>query len=76
MSKKLTCPNCLAPVANHPDTACVLGALIALIRDRQSVPERRLRKIHADTDVDAMWEDIGPVIDKLEAGGYSLPDNG
>lgn len=76
MGKKHICPNCQASVANHPDTACVLGALIALIRDRQSVSERRLRKIHADTDVDAMWEDLGPVIDKLEAGGYSWPGNG
>ena len=33
--------------------------------------ERRLRKLHAGTDADALWKRLGPIIDGLEDGAYS-----
>lgn len=71
MTGKLKCPNCGGNVANHPEDGCVLAALIQVIRERQSKSEPRLRKLHAKVDVDALWEDLGRVIDKLEDGAYS-----
>ena len=65
------CPNCAAhPVADHPANGCVLAALIQCIRDRGTVPERRLRDVHAHTDVDALWNDVGKIVDRLEEGAY------
>lgn len=68
---RLTCPNCSSPVAKHPENGCVLGALVQVVRDRGSVPERRLRKLHAEVNTDALWNDLGRVIDDLEEGLYS-----
>lgn len=68
---KTTCPNCGKSVAGHPRDDCVLGALIQCIRDRDTVSERRLRKLHKDCNTDELWLDLGRVIDKLEDGRYS-----
>ncbi len=70
MPKQVRCPNCQSPVANHPENGCVLAALIQVIREREALPETRLRKIHQGTDVDLLWRDLGPVIDRLEEGNY------
>ena len=71
MANKLKCPNCGGNVANHPEDGCVLAALIQVIRERQSMSEKELRKLHANADVDALWDDLGRIIDKLEEGNYS-----
>lgn len=73
---KLICPNCGEPVC-RPSTGevheagCVLHALIGVVRDRETVPERKLRTIHANVDTDALWNDVGRIIDRLEEGRYS-----
>ena len=69
---KLNCPNCGAPVANHPEARCVLAALIQVVRERQVMSERKLRKLHADCDADFFWTDIGKIVDHLEEGGYNI----
>lgn len=68
---KLICPNCGSPVANHPQNGCVLNALIRVIRDRGTVTESRLRKIHAAVNVDYLWDKVGNLIDQIEWGEFS-----
>lgn len=68
---KRICPNCTQPVVDHPQTGCVLAALIGVIRDRGTKPERVLRSIHAKCDINALWDRLGPVIDDLEAGNFT-----
>lgn len=67
----LRCPNCMGPLPDHPDNACVLNAFIALLRDRGNKTEEELLDLHANCDVDAMWERLGPVIDDLEDGHFN-----
>lgn len=69
--KSPLCPNCDQRVANHPENGCVLAALIQVARDRGGVPERKLRKLHAECNVDALWDDVGRIVDDLEDGHYS-----
>jgi hypothetical protein len=71
MAHKLKCPLCGGNVARHREDGCILAALIEVIRERDAISEQRLRKIHAHTDVDALWIDLGPIIDGLEDGKYS-----
>ncbi|MCB1944521.1 MAG: hypothetical protein KDF55_02185 [Thauera sp.] len=70
MGKKLECPNCNGPVANHPENGCILAALIQVIRDRDVMSERSLRRLHADTDIEVLWCRLGAVVDDLEEGRY------
>lgn len=70
MSKRRICPNCTEPVADHPENGCVLAALIDVIRSRGTFGERKLRNIHAAVDADALWCDIGEIVDDLEEGRY------
>lgn len=72
MGKKLKCPNCGGYVANHPEDGCILGAMIQAVRDRDVMPERRLRALHASTNVDRLWDRIGPILDDLEEGAFCL----
>ena len=66
------CPNCWAhPVDNHPENGCVLAALVQIIRERETVPETRLLRIHARTDITALWNTLGPLLDRLEVGEFS-----
>jgi hypothetical protein len=65
-----TCPNCMQPITKRMP-GCVLHDLIGIVSDRGNVNRERLHEIHAACDPLVMWEDLGPVIDKLEAGGYS-----
>lgn len=69
MSRRRKCPNCGKPVAGHPENGCLLAALIGVIQDR-GVTRRRALTLHANADVDALWSDLGPVIDRLQDGKY------
>ena len=71
LAEKRECPNCGAShVEDHPHDGCMLHAVISVLRGRENMTEDALQKLHAETNVDALWDDIGPVLDKLEAGGY------
>lgn len=65
------CPNCLENLDEHPENGCVLHAFIAVLFDRGNLSEEQLAKLHADTDVDLFWNDLGPILDKLENGEYT-----
>lgn len=67
----MKCPNCSEQVENHPQNGCVLAALVEILRDRGRYTDQTLQTIHANCDVDALWEDLGPVIDRLGDGDYS-----
>ena len=69
-----TCPNCGCPVEGHPNNACVLAALIGVVRDRENLTEDELLALHRNACVDVMWDDIGPILDRLEEGFYSVPE--
>lgn len=68
---KATCPNCTQPVVDHPENGCVLAALIGVVRERGNKNEAELIELHADANVDALWDVLGPVIDGLEEGEFS-----
>jgi hypothetical protein len=64
------CPNCGAAVNAHPDTGCVLYALMTVIRERGNLAEAKVQKIHREVNVDALWEELGPIIDRIEDGAF------
>jgi hypothetical protein len=71
MPDPIACPNCDILLAIHPwRGACVLGALIVCIRDREEITEAELRHHHAQCDVDALWDRLGPIIDDLQEGVF------
>lgn len=73
MAKSPKCPNCgQHQVSAHPETGCVLATLIQVIRERESIPEKKLRQLHTNTDVDRLWTDLGRIVDRLEDGGYQV----
>ena len=65
------CPNCIESVEGHIDNGCVLAALIDVIRDREEIKEKELLELHAECNVDSLWNDIGPIVDALQEGKYS-----
>ncbi len=65
------CPNCGHSIQNHPNNGCVLHAFIGVLAERENLGRKKLDDLHAQADVDKLWEDLGPILDKLEAGGYS-----
>lgn len=64
--KLVPCPNCGDPVAKHPKNDCVLGVMIQVIRERGTMPERKLRALHAKVDIDVFWTSVGKTVDALE----------
>lgn len=64
------CPNCGEAADGHPVNGCVLAALISVLADRGELPDERLLELHAGANTDAMWLDLGPVVDKLGEGYY------
>jgi hypothetical protein len=61
-------------VESHEEDGCVLRSLIGIIRDRGETPTGRLLMLHAGCDVDALWSDLGHIVDKLQEGEYITPD--
>lgn len=59
------------------DSACsgghctVLQAFIRVLRDRGELAPEAIDKLHDECDVDRLWSEIGPIIDRLGAGAYS-----
>lgn len=70
MAKSPACPNCTVPVARSNE-GCLLHDLIQVARDREDTPERKLRKLHATCDVDALWNHLGALVDDLQEGRFS-----
>jgi hypothetical protein len=72
VTKSADCPNCNHPVEDHPANGCVLAAFIRVLEDR-GVDKAKLEKLHAECWVDNLWDDVGPILDRLEEGHYSGP---
>ena len=69
------CPNCCTnPIVDHPENSCVLGAFIQIVRERANLTEEQVLALHRDANADQLWDDIGPIIDRLEAGHYTWED--
>lgn len=64
------CPNCRRFIVGHPQNSCVLAALITILGGRE-MPLDELLDLHANANVDALWEDLGVIIDRLQDGVYS-----
>lgn len=64
-----TCPNCSASFP-HPENGCALAMLISVISDRGTKTDAEIDALMTDCDVSALWDDLGPIVDKLENGGY------
>lgn len=65
------CPNCGAPVVDHPANGCALAVLIGVVRDRGDTAESVIHQLHKNCDTDALWNDLGRVVDALQDGRYS-----
>lgn len=69
------CPNCgQHPVKNHPQTGCVLAALVQVLRDRGEYTEQQLHAIHANCNEDLLWDDIGDIANRLGNGEFGTQD--
>lgn len=64
------CPNCTLHVG-HDENGCLLATLMGVVRSREELTEAQIYELWARCDVDALWDDIGGIIDALEAGEYS-----
>lgn len=72
MSKSWKCPNCSALVDGHlhPEDGCAVALLQRVVKDRGSLTDVQVRELARTCDVDALWEALGPVIDRFEAGEF------
>lgn len=69
------CPNCgQHPVKNHPQTGCLLAALVQVLRDRGEYTEQQLHAIHANCNEDLLWDDIGDIVNRLGNGEFGTQD--
>lgn len=64
------CPNCGKEIP-HPEDGCVLATLMAVMRDWTAMPQSEVNAIWGKVDINALWDDLGPIIDGLEMGKYS-----
>jgi hypothetical protein len=74
MANKTLCANC---VRNHDevDDICVLSVLVGVsLQSRQSITDEQAIDIIKNTNADMLWDDIGPIIDRLEEGYYRNVD--
>ena len=69
------CANCGDEIPGHEENGCVLAALVQVIKDRGFTTSGSLLLMLRDTNVDALWDDLGPIIDQLEAGEYMNDDD-
>jgi hypothetical protein len=74
MAKKLICQNCGKPVSEQ-NPGCLLHDLVQVLRERGEHSERKVRQIHASVDADALWNRLGPVVDEIGDGWFSIRRN-
>lgn len=64
------CPNCLEKHEVFPDV-CVLHVLLGVaVHGRQSLTNEAAHVVLKNCNADALWDDLGPIVDRLEAGYY------
>jgi hypothetical protein len=68
------CNNCGKPHHSLPDV-CFLSAFLGmLVHERECNLEWALGAL-ATTNVDMFWDDIAPILDRLEEGHYEIDDS-
>ncbi|HMM79256.1 MAG TPA: hypothetical protein PKC65_04450 [Pyrinomonadaceae bacterium] len=69
------CSNCADEHRSIPDV-CILSALVGVsLFSRESLNEKQARNIIASSNADHLWDDLGPIIDRLESGFYALTED-
>ena len=63
-------PQVQDPVSSGADCT-VLQAFTQVLRDRGELAPEAIDKLHDECDVDQLWSEIGPIIDRFGAGAYS-----
>lgn len=64
------CPNCGKPIG-HEQNGCLLATLIEVLKERGEHTEEARRRIWAECDPDALWDDLGTIVDKLGESQYT-----
>jgi hypothetical protein len=66
-----TCPNCGHELNEvHDACQCVLAVFASILEDREEIPGSAIDKRVEECNVDQLWNDLGPIIDKFQEGGY------
>lgn len=69
------CSQCTDEHRSIPDV-CVLSAFAGVsLFSRESLNDEQARNIIANTNPDHLWDDLGPILDKLEAGFYAFTED-
>jgi hypothetical protein len=69
---EIKCNNCCQPHTEFTDV-CILESLLGVsVLGRESLTMEQARSILIETDVYALWNDLGPIIDRLEDGKYAI----
>lgn len=69
-----SCANCARVHATLPDV-CIPAALMrVLVSDREEMTHKQALDALAALDPDALWDDVGPIIDRLGEGYYSMKE--
>lgn len=64
------CTNCLTRHKVTPDV-CIPAALLGVaVHERQTVSDFEAESLLANLNADRLWDDIAPIIDRLEKGEY------
>lgn len=84
-----TCPNCCqqelqfskgitseAGLFGHPDNSCALYLLAQQAYERETIEPAALFDLMVNCDPDALWDTLGPVVDRFENGAFSPSHNG
>lgn len=69
------CPNCSEPVIGHAENGCVLNTLVGIVRERGTRSDEEIEKLHAECDVDGLWNYMGEIVDKLEDGFFTAAND-
>ena len=69
----LRCDNCLTPHATLPNNPqCLILILVAQLVQGDCLTVEEGLALIPTVSADALWDDLGAVLDKLEAGAYAL----
>lgn len=70
------CGNCLT-VHTATHNVCILPVLFGILVDaRESMTEAEAVARMAAVNVDALWDDLGPILDQLAGGKYDVDGDG
>lgn len=66
------CPNCTVKLdGEHIVDACVLSVFAGILRERNNLTDDEILARMENVDICAFSDELGPILDKLEAGEYA-----